>query len=177
HRSHHGTVQRAGRMPVPGDDVQQVVAVIHAPRRVHHLHAITVAVECNADVRPAVAHQGDQRLHVRGADITVDVQAVRRHAHGHHVRTQRAQQLRSDDVTGAVRAIEGDLHAGQGNIRRDGLPAIRDVTRMRVRDAPGAAELGRVARLEGFRQLFLDGGFDAVRQLVAVAGEELDAVV
>src|SRR5699024_6671526 len=100
-------------LPVTGQDVEQVVAVDHAPVRGHEHHPVAVAVEGDAQRRAGRLHPLHQRLRMGGANAIVDVEPVGFNADRVDLRTQLAQHQRADLVGGAVGTVHGDAHAVQ----------------------------------------------------------------
>ena len=131
---------------------------------------------------PCAPHLLGHRLGVKRAAAEVDVTAVGPDVDLVDGRAQLAEHLRRDVVSGAVGAIDDDLHAVQRQLLREGVLQELDVAPDRVVDALRLADrVGRGARavVPAADRLHaaLDLGLDLVGQLVPVGGEDLDAVV
>ena len=70
-RADHAAAQNAARAPVPGNDVQQLIAVIELARRIRHDDAVAVAVEGDSEMRCAALHLGLQRFRMRRTDASL----------------------------------------------------------------------------------------------------------
>jgi len=137
--------------------------------------AVRVAVVSDAQVGAVFQHGGLERTEVGGAHAVVDVQAVRVGADDHDVRAGILEEFGGTTAGGPVRAVEHDLEAFQA-LRGDG-PQVEDVAVLGVGEATDASDAGRLGTFEAELHLGLDRVFDLIRELVAAAGEELDAVV
>jgi hypothetical protein len=165
------------RRALARDHVEQLVAVVDRPARIRHDEAIAVAVQRDAQVGLVPQHRRLQLRGRGGAEQVVDVEAVRRHAHRHHVRAQLVEHVRRHAVGRAVGAIHHQLQPAQVEMRRKRRLAELDVAPARIVHAPRAPQVrGRIAADRLLEQA-LDLGFHGVGQLEAVAREELDAVV
>ena len=124
----------------------------------------------------AVLHNGFlERAKVRGADAVVDVVAVRVGADDHDVRAGVLEDLRRAAAGGAVGAVQHHLDALQAVRQR--AQQVDDVAVLGVGEALDAAHVAADGAHGLLAHLGLDGVFDVVRELLAAAGEELDAVV
>jgi len=177
HQGAHGAGHGARRQAVLDHDVQQLVAVIQAARRVTHDQAVGVAVERDAEIGAMLDDGRGHGSRRRGAEARVDVEAVRLVADGNDFRAQFMEHVRGDMVGGAVGAIDDDLQATQVQLVREGALAKFDVTALGVVEALGAAQLVRRHAGHGRIERRLDFQLHAVGQLGALAGKELDAVV
>ena len=127
-------------------------------------------------------HLLGHRLGVKRTAAEVDVAAVGPDVDLVDGRAQLAEHLRRDVVSGAVGAIDDDLHAVQRQLLRKGVLQELDVAPDRVVDALRLADrVGRGARAvvpaaDRLHAAF-DLGLDLVGQLVPVGGEDLDAIV
>ena len=120
--------------------------------------------------RAAVADDVGERAEVGRAAADVDVRPVRRVADGDHLRAELLERLRREAGVGAVRAVDRDAEAGQ--VGAEALEHVLEVAVRRDLDPVDLAAAGS-RRVEERLDLLLGG----VRQLAAVAVEELDAVV
>ena len=57
-RADHRSAQAAAGLPVIGQHVNQCVAVMQGTVGIHHLHAVAVAVESDAEIGTGFAHEG-----------------------------------------------------------------------------------------------------------------------
>ena len=105
----------------------------------------------------------------------VDVEAVRFGADDDHLGAGVLEDLGRAAAGGAVGAVQDHLEAVQAV--RERAEQVHDVAVLGVGEALDAAHVAadRAVRLLG--QLRLDGVLDVVGELLAAAGEELDAVV
>ncbi len=160
-----------------GDNVEQLIAVVEFACSINHDQAITVAVECDADVCFMLDHSFLQILRFGRAVAVIDVLAVRFGADSDYVRAEFVEDVACDVVGGAVRAVHHDLHAAQVHVCREGALAEFDIAADRIFDTLGFAECLRCIGQHRVIQFGLDGGFDCIWQFLAAAGKELDAVV
>ncbi len=184
---HHGgdrgvAAQRAGLLHGDREDRQDLVAVDLLALGVGGQAAVRVAVQGDAEVGLVLLHRGAQLVQVGGADAVVDVQAGRLGAQGvHHLGAGPGERLRGDPGGRTVRAVDDDLHAVQpvrqhrDQVRHVPVEALVVLADPAHRGA-GRAVPGLVADAVA-PVVRLDRVLDRVVQLVAAAGEELDAVV
>ncbi len=184
---HHGgdggvAAQRAGLLHGDGQDRDDLVAVDLVAGRVGGQAAVGVAVQGDPEVRRVLAHDGAQPVQVGGADTVVDVEAGGLGTQGVHDLGAGPGEGLGGDVGGrAVRAVDDDPDAVQavgqhadevGDVLVEALGVLAD---------PADGGAGRTVPVLTARRVLvvvgLDGVLDAVVQLVAAAGEELDAVV
>ncbi len=176
-RADHRPAQAAAGLPAAGQHVQQVVAVDRVALVVGHQHAVAVAVEGDAQLRAMLAHVAGEVVDVHRADPGVDVESVWRGADRDHLRAQLAEQQRRNVVGRAVRAVQHHLQPAQVEAARHAGLAELDVAADRV------ARAHRLAQALGFHrgERRVERGFDralgGVVELLALGGEELDAVV
>ena len=163
--------------PVQRQQVKQLVAGVKAPVSVHHLQAVGVAIQRNANVRAMLAHGLLQGLRMRGAHAVVDVQAVRLVANGDDFGPQLVKNGRGDLVGRAVGGVHHDLQPAQAQIRAESAFAELDVAARRVVQPARAAQRGRFHPLRGFLQRRFHLLLPFVGQLGAIGAEKLDAVV
>ena len=157
---------------VEGQHRENRVAVDRLAALVHRQHPVAVAVEGHPQVTPLAGDDLLERAQVGGAAADVDVRPVGLVADRDHFRAELLERLRRDRRVRAVRAVDGELQAGE--IAAEALHDVADVARadhLEVVDAPFLLAAGR--RLEQGLDLLLG----RVRELPAVAVEELDAVV
>ena len=93
------------------EDRDDLVAVDRRAVLVDREHAVAVAVEGDAEVVRAVAHNLLQRSEVRGAAADVDVGAVGRVGDRGHLGAESLEHARRDRRVGAVGAVDGDAQA------------------------------------------------------------------
>ena len=156
----------------------QLVAVHDLAARVDREHAVAVAVEGETGVEAPVADALDQALDVRGPDARVDVPAVGVGRNRLHLGAEPAEDLRRDAVGRPVGAVQDDVEAAELQLGKARVQLAQVVLcgAPQLAHAPDARRRGgrgRPAALE----LALDRELGLVRELVAVGGEELDAVV
>ena len=179
HRGHQGVaVELPTALHVQGADGQDLVAVDGPPLLVHQQAAVRVAVKGHADVVAPLHHGGGQVLQVGGAAAAVDVHPVRVPVDEVRPGLEAAEQLRRGGAGGAVGAVHQDFQPRQ--VRLDGGGHKVDVVPLQLaHPVVAAADLPPGAVLHGGagEDLLLDPGLHAVRQLVALAAEHLDAVV
>ena len=111
---------------------------------------------------------------MRGAAVVVDVAAVGLVGDDPDVGAEAAEDLRRGAERRAVGAVEQDPAAGQVEVLEALVQRAQVVLERAVEGAHAAGMLGDRRRLLEHR---LDLGLGGVRQLVAVAAEELDPVV
>ena len=138
--------------------------------------AVGVAVEGEADVGAVLDHGRLERLEVGRAAAVVDVEAVGLGVDRDHLGAGAAQRQRPGLGRRAVGAVDDDLEAGRAGGRwcRRRWATYSSIGRV-VRAHPADRGAGRA--LPGLAQPRLDRDLDRVVELVAAAGEELDAVV
>ena len=116
-----------------------------------------------------------QRPQVGGPDAVVDVEAVRFGADDNDIGAGVLEDLGGTAARRAVGAVQHHLESVQAV--REGAEQMDDVAVLGVGEALDPAHLSP-DRAEGLlAELFLDGVFHVVRELLAAAGKELDAVV
>ena len=181
HIGHQGTDYAShgfvARQTVVGHQVEQFVAIELPARRVHHQHAISVTVERDAKVRTLRQHRCHQGLWVRGAGFVVDVHSIRRAADGDHIGAQFVKHLGRNLVGRAMGCIDHDAQALEREVVGEHTFAKFDVTPWRIVQATRPTKVARTgpSRRLGQRSFHLQ--LPGVIQLVAIATEELDAVV
>ena len=178
-RDDAGLGQAAVLLPGAGHHAHELVAVDLVALLVDDQHPVRIAVEGDAHIGAQLAHLVDQGVRRRGADLVVDVEAVRLDADRHHLGAELPQGLRGDLVAGAVGAIDHHAHAFEVDLARQGPLGELDVTGLDALDALGAAEGGGFGQAPG--QIGIDQGLDlqlhVVAELEPVGAEQLDAVV
>ena len=107
----------------------------------------------------------------------IDVEAIRLIADNNDFSTQLVEYRRGYMIGRAMGAIEHDFEAAQIHGIGKGALAEFNIAPGSVTDAPGLAQTGRLHDLHGPIQCFFDCQLDLVRQLGALGGEELDAIV
>ena len=116
-----------------------------------------------------------QRAQVGGADAVVDVQAVRFGADDDDLGAGVLEDLRGTAAGRAVGAVQHHLEPVQAV--REGAEQVDDVAVLGVGEALDPAHLAADGPEGLLAELLLDGVLDVVGELLAAAGEELDAVV
>ena len=158
-----------------GEHGQQLVAVDHVALVVDREAPVGVAVEGEADVRTVLEDGTLERAEVGRAAAVVDVQAVGHRVDRADVGAGADQGTGTGLVRGTLGAVEDDLDAHQRVV--DGVDEVTDVVVDGLvvrRDPAHGAALGT---LPGLAHPRLDRDLDGVVELLATAGEELDAVV
>ncbi|MNV05499.1 hypothetical protein D3C71_958400 [compost metagenome] len=176
-RAHHRAAQAAVALPRRRQHIQQVVAVDRVALVVGHQHAVAVAVEGDAQVRTHLTHLGGEIVDVHRTHAVVDVDPVGLGTDGDHLRAQLAEQQRGDVVGGTVRAVQHDLQAAQVERTRHAGLAELDVAAHCIARAHRLAQPVRLGGGEGAVQRGLQRQFGGIVELLAIGGEELDAVV
>src|SRR5689334_10209995 len=176
-RADHAALQPRFGLAVLHHRVEELVAVEERAVVIGHREAVAVAVEGDAEVRAVIDHRARHRLRVRGAALLVDVEAVGRAADRDHFRAELLEDARADAIVGAVRAIDDQLHAAQRAVLRERALAELEVTALGVVHALGLTQVRGGRDRERRIEQRLDLALDRVRELHAVGGEELDAVV
>jgi hypothetical protein len=144
---------------------------VEPPSAVDGEHPVPVAVICEADVRAGGADQPDQALGMGRAAVRVDVASVRLGRGQHELRPERREDHRRSTVSGPVRAIQGDSHAGQ--IEGERRSQLADVVVEGALERPDAAD----PLTHGLVETRLDGSLRVVVELGPARIEELDPVV
>ena len=142
--------------------------------------AVSIPVVCNADVRSLLKHRPLQGLQMCRSAAVIDVHSARECMDHLYIGAEAAQHLRHRLVGGTVRTVEHDLHAVEALCT--GAHHIVDVLIEKIiailhnPDVLARGTRRVVIRLEAADELF-EFILHSVRQFVAVAAEELDAVV
>ncbi|MNF62286.1 hypothetical protein D3C84_439630 [compost metagenome] len=177
-RTDHTTLQRAALLQVTSNDEQQLVTVDNGPRVIDHQYAITVTIKGNTQVSLLSQDSRLQLPHMGRAAVIIDVQAIGLRGEHHHLGAQLAKDAWSNLVHRTVRTIDNDLQAGKTGTGRHTAFAEFDVATRRVVDSRHLADLARLDNRHRRRiKQFFDHQFDVIRQLGALPGEKLDAVV
>ena len=176
----HGIVaQPSLLLEVIGADAHHLVAVDHPAPLIHGHEAVRVPVEGQTYVRAQLPHQLAQPLGVGGAAVLVDVGAVRLMVVGGYLRAQLLQHRRGHLVAGALGAVHHNVQPVQAHA--GGLLGKVDVAALGValahRSAHALADGQLLALGQTVLHNLLDLVLNGVGQLVALAVEELDAVV
>ena len=152
----------------------------NGPRLIDGDQAVAVAVEGEADVRFGLQDLLRQGLGVLGTAAEVDVLPVRFVKQGGHLRTQFGEGIRGDAVCGAVGAVQDDPASLEGVFLGEGMLQKNDVPAPGVFHAVGLAQFGRrgVERVQVVREDDrFDGTLCVIGKFIAIAAEDLDAVV
>src|SRR3954470_19849501 len=166
HRRHRNQIDTEVQCEYRDD----LIAVDDVPVLVDSEHAITVAVECNAEMELAARHELLQSSKIGGTAADVDVVAVRLVADRLDLGTELLERLRRDVRVRAVRAVDCDSQPTE-----IGAEALEYVLQIAVDCDIDAIDLSAAARC-GVEQC-LDLLFVGVAKLVPVAIEELHTVV
>jgi hypothetical protein len=108
------------------------------------MRPIGVAVERDADVGAHALDLGGHLLGVQRATAFVDVAPVRLDAQGDDLRAQLLEHARRDLISSAVRAVDDDLDAVEGELLGEGVLEELHVAPARVLDAHGLADGARL---------------------------------
>ena len=160
-----------------GDDVQQFVSAQHFAFVIRQDQTIAIAIESHADVGLMLLDFGDQQLGAGGAAALIDVEAVGRSARHDDLRPELLEDPGSDVIGGAVGAVQHHPQPLQTEPPVHGGLAELDVAPSCVGDARCLAQPVRFHADHLQLQMRLDLRFQIVPNLVAVAVEELDAIV
>ena len=144
---------------------------------VHHDHPVAVAVEGDAEIGALLLNQGAQNRGMGGTAVLIDVQSIRGNANWNHGRAHFIEHTGRDVVGRAMGAVHHDFQARQTGVGGHRALAEFNVAASGVHDALGLAQGVGLGGGQRLLQQFLDVQFDHVGQLLAIAGEELDAVV
>src|SRR5690606_16322382 len=131
----HATVEHIPLGTIHREDKQYLVTVHQFTAIIHHQYAICVAVEGNTQVSLLGDNTLLQRLRMGAATIVVDVHAIRLVCDSNYLSTQLLEHIRRDVVTGAIGAIDHNLHALQAEAMRHRAFAEFDIAAARVLDA------------------------------------------
>jgi hypothetical protein len=159
---------------------EQRVAVDGLAALVDHHAAVAVAVERDPDVAAHLAQLRAGALRVERAARVVDVAPVRLDPEREHLGAELAHHDRADLVGGAVGAVEHHPDPVERQLAREALLEEYDVTAGHVVDSARSTDPVRVrpvARERAREDQLLHPHLGLVRQLEAVAREELDPVV
>ncbi len=182
---HHGAddgvaAQLAGLAHGQRQHGEDLVAVDLRAGAVDREAAVRVAVVRDAEVGAVLDHGLLEEPQVGGAAAVVDVEAVRLGADGDDLGTRPGEGLGRNAGGGAVRLVQDDLEPVQAvgedtdevrDVLVEALVVVGDAADAGAgRTVPGGA--GAVLVVDG-----LDAVLELVGELVAAAGEELDAVV
>ncbi len=158
-----------------GEDGEDLVAVDDVALVVDRQAAVGVAVEGEAGVGTVLDDGTLEGPQVRRSAAVVDVEAVGGRVDRDHLGAGVAQRERAGLVRRALRAVEDDLEPveglGRGRDEVGGVVGDRGVVRRDATDVTTGRALPLLAHPT------LDGDLDRVVELVAAAGQELDAVV
>ena len=119
----------------------QLVAIDQPAVLINDDHAVGVAIQRNADVRPQFPHLLRQRFRRGRADVAVDVHAVRLDAQGKDFRAQFPQRFRRHLVGRAIGAVDDHAHALEGHVARQRVLGEFDIARAHVIDAARPAQV------------------------------------
>ena len=159
---------------------EDVVAVDDLALLVDAEAAVGVAIMRDAEVRAVLEDSLLQGLEMRRAAAVVDVRAIRQRVDDLDIGTEAAQDFRHCLVGSAVGTVEHDLDAVEAllagrehefHVLVEKVRAVLDVADVLCRRA--RVVVVRLELVHDGLELILDG----IRQLVAIAAEELDAVV
>ncbi len=177
---HRVGAERPAPLHVERAHRQDLIAVDDLAALVDQDHPVGVAVDRDADVRAVLARDFGDVLRVGRAAALVDVGAVGLVPDCDHLGAELLEHGGRDLVGRPVRAVDRDAQALQGLLPWKALLQEDDVTPRGVVDSPRSAEVGaqRASALQlGRAHQGLDPDLGLVRELPAVAREELDPVV
>ena len=168
--------ERAVGLHAHGEQSHDLVAVHEVALGVDGEAAVGVPVVSHTHVGTDGAHVVLELLGMGGAAVGVDVEAVRGGVDRDDLGSGGAQGGRADVAGGAVGGVHDDPQSRQ--IGGDGVDEVVDVVLVGDRLALDDAAHARPGRqVLDLAQQGLDLVLDGVLELVAAAGEELDAVV
>ena len=181
HGGHQGVVLQGPLLDhFRGADRHDPVAVHHVAVLVHEDDPIRVAVQGDTEIGAVLLDRLAHHLGVQRAALGVDVGAVGLDPDRDHLGAQFLEDCRGHLVGRPVGAVQHDLQAGEIEILGKGALQEHDEAAGGVVDTVGLAHLlgggAQTVDALGEDQL-LHHQFGFVRQLEAVAREELDAVV
>ena len=112
HRTDHGiTGQLAFFFQGHGAKCQDTISGYGGSSCVGENNAVCIAIERNPDVGTLLFHDLASELGIQRADTGVDIDAIRIDAELHHLGTEFLEDKRSQEIAGAMSAIDDDLHA------------------------------------------------------------------
>ena len=162
---------------VGSHQIQQLIAVIEAPCRIHHLQAIRIAIQRYTVVSAIGTHRAHQSFGVCGAHLMVDVQAIRCAANGQHFCAQFMEYLGSHLVGCAVRCIHHDLEPTQGQVLRERAFTELNVAPCRIVQSTRFTQARRISPDRCLVQRGLNRLLPGIWQFRALGAEKLDAIV
>ena len=157
--------------------IQNLVAVDHATALVHGQAAVGIAIVGKAHVQALLHHVALQALHMRGAAVDVNVEAIGRGVDHAHISAQRVEHRLGDRRRRAVGAVQANLDALQRKVRACDERGNVAVAALHV--VHRGANV--VARGQRYLALAIDVVLDELQHILvhlkAVAVDELDTVI
>ena len=144
---------------------------------VNHDHPIAIAVVGNTQIGFLRQHARLQRTHVGGADLFVDVEAVRLAAHRDNLSAQLAEDIGGNVIGRTVRAVHHHFQRAEAQFVGKGAFTKFNVAPGGINDTAGFAQLCRIQAGEFFLHFGFNRLFHIIRQLGALNGEEFNTVV
>jgi hypothetical protein len=164
----------AGELPGPtqvqGGERDELVAVDDRPGAIDRQHAITVAVQREAERVAAVDDRPRERIDVGRAAALVDVAPVGSVVEGGHRGAEAAEDLGRDAIGRAVGAVQGDVEAGEVQV---GEALVQRAQVVLLGPVQRAHAPDRRARRRWLLQARLDLRLDLVGELEAVGAKNL----
>ena len=144
---------------------------------VDHDHAVTVAVQRNAQVGFLCQNTRLQGTNISCPHLLVNVQTIRLAANGDDFRTQFAEDIRGDVIGRAISTVHHNFEVSQAQLIREGTFTEFDITARRINDTVRFTQLCGIYTGDLFFHFGFNGFFHVIRELGAVNGEEFNAVV
>ena len=157
---------------------QHLIAVNGITLFIHQQTAISVTIECNAQIVTANHHTLGQRFQMCGAAAVVDVDAIGCHMYKISHQRQHTEELRRRGRGRAVGAVYQNTHTGQ--IAIDGRIQMMNIVFLHLAHAViTLADLAMGFDLHGSlgKDQLLHTLFRFVRKLIALCIKDLDAVM
>ena len=180
--AHHRGDKRLARKtlllgPTRGHQRHELIAVADAAILINQDHPVSVAVKADAHVGAIGHHSLSRRLRLGGTAAVVDVEPVRVHAHGDHIRAQFPQRHRRHMVGRAMGAVDHHLEPIKTHLPRERGFDPFDIAKAAVVDPLGPANLIRRRWLDPLGDQRFDFLLDLIGEFEPIRAEELDAIV
>ena len=163
--------------PATDNGEQQLVAIIEIAFRIDHLDPVGIAIERQAQVGTVGQDGIGQRLGRGCATTVVDVQAIRLHTDGDHLRPQFMEDAGRRLVGRALGTINDDLESAKIEIIGEGALAELDVATARIFDTHGPPEIRSTDTGHFLIDPVLDSLLDLIREFGTLSREKLDAII
>ena len=163
----------------PGTNADGFVSVNHLAVFVHHNQTVRISVISESDIRMLLPDLLLQFLRVGGANMIVDVDAVRRAADGNHPCAQIPVNPGSDLVGRTVGAVHDDSHAVKTHVNCGEKVAPVDLHGVLLTFHAGAQRFSRHmgVGIDSANDQIFDFLFNRIVQLEAFTVEEFDSVI